>query len=366
MSNPQTNKRIRVLTRAGGFLLLAALPVLLGAGDDGRTTFDARRKQIEGMNVNERAQLERRYKMFVNLPESKRETYRQLRRQIEEDSELGGRLEDVMHRYHDWLKTLSPWQRDEIINESNLKARIDLIRNFKQHRGRELQMLPPGSLGTGSGFNRLANSGPSLSPRDLAAVVRVLERQVRIPPDRRKQFESLEPRKRHLSVLIASIRQSRDWQRSGRVRWPGEQLLTEMIAAISDSGMREQLNAIERPDQRRTILSTMIVKAFFAEWHQELEKRMPNEEEVGKFFVALDRRQQDEIMSLPLNEQKRRLTWMYLSQHGDQVFNELNELRRTLQRVFPRGGNRQPFRNGIGRPPKFDRSKPPQKPRRNP
>jgi len=334
------------------------LAVSLGAVAPGETDEESSRRRIRDMTQIERDRLRSNYETFTNLSATAQNAYRAIRRTVEEDGRQGGQLRRVMQNYHQWLKTLSLWQRDELRKQTDAHARMKLVRQFRRQQQQETERQRLGSIsGLGHVPRLLVQPVPSLSSVDFHSVMQTLEHRTRFRPEDRRRLEKIAPPLRHLKVLLTAAPKRR--RGGGRFRWPDDDTLAALINSITDGDLRAQLagktliqqtlNAINDPvirkraeqisasDWQRYFLSRMILQALRGEWRTEFNKQMPNEQQTEEFFETLSRKQQAQILSRSGYEQKRQLTVLYMQKHYPELARGSRELRRLVPRMIPLG-----------------------------
>ena len=341
----------------GGIACLIVVPVLLGAGKSELDSDQARRRRIEQMTAVERERLKHNFEMFQRLPRDRRQRYRQLNQAVEGDAGL----QKTMASFASWLKTLSPWQRDELRKESDSQKRIDLIHFFKQKQDSKREQQSNAYAGhVTPTMRRFMGSGPKLKQHDLEAVLKVIEQSLPLPPSGRRELEALSGVERHIRVVETALKASGKPTPFGRSRWPEPELLDEMIAAISDDQVRKSLRANRQPDRVRMGVVIMVIKGVGAEVQAEMERQQPTDDDFKRFFTELDGKDRDEIMRLPPDQAKQRLRWKYYMQNRDSLPRAAYDFRRLMQRLMPRsgkrpsGGERPEFDGGNKRRPPFD------------
>ncbi len=344
----------------GGIACLIVVPALLAASQLELDSDHTRRRRIEQMTVVERERLKHNFETFQRLPRDRRQRYRQLHAAIAGDAGL----QKTMTNFADWLKTLSPWQRDELRKETDPIKRLDLVHFFKQKQDskREQQSTPfAGSVTPALG--RFMAGGPKLKQHDLEAVLKVVEQSLPIPAAARGELEALRGVERHIRVVETAMKTAGKPGPFGRSRWPEPELLDEMIAAMSDDHIRKSLRANGQPDRMRQGMVFMLIKGVGAEVQAEMASKQPTEGELKEFFTQLEGQDRDEIMRLPPDQAKQRLRWKYFAQNRDGLPRAAYEFRRLMQRLMPRGGMRPPggdnpkFEGGGQRRPPFDGKK---------
>jgi len=101
-----------------------------------------RRQQVEQMTPAEKEELNEKYEKFSALPPDEQEQLRVLHQKLDTDPQ-GDKLRGVMHRYYDWLKTLSPGDRADLLSQPEAD-RLTMIKKLKQHQEALAVNLPDG------------------------------------------------------------------------------------------------------------------------------------------------------------------------------------------------------------------------------
>jgi len=119
---------LRAAGLAGG--LLVCVMVLLGATEPENESEQENRKKIEAMTPAERAQLKRNYEKFQKLSPAEQQRLRTLHEATRSQPELNR----VMHAYDAWVKTLSPWEQEDLRKADTTRERMELIRKFRSQQ----------------------------------------------------------------------------------------------------------------------------------------------------------------------------------------------------------------------------------------
>ena len=254
-----------------------------------------------------------------------------------------------MDRYCEWLKTLSPWQREELRKQTNPQERLKLVKQFrgaqrKTERGRSFPMM----LSSRNWGQRLS-SGPRFTSDDAKRVMTVLEENLPPgPPDQRRRLQSLPPLKRSFEIMRMMSRGQGGQPRFNQgFRIPPE-VIDQILTVITDKNIKKRMQQTSRDEQGR-FLGELIRNSLAAEIAATYKRLKPNEEQLRAFMETLDPREKDQVMNLDAESARRRLTFMYFAKnHADVMPNFL-------------GGN---YGRGLGRPrsgsgPGEDRQRPP-------
>lgn len=113
-------------SRAAQIALLLACPLLVGGNDD----LASRRQRVLGMTPAEQSKLATSRDQFAALDGTEQARMRQLCRDIEQDAN-SEQLQQVMHRYCQWLKALPSNQRYDLV-DMPVDERLATIKKLKQ------------------------------------------------------------------------------------------------------------------------------------------------------------------------------------------------------------------------------------------
>lgn len=331
-----------------GLLLLGAGPRTLFA-DDGET-FEENRRKIESLPAAERERLQRNFSEFRSLPEEEQEKIRTLHERIEADRQNGGRLDDVMRAFAEWLKNLTPYQRKDLLDETDPQKRLEIVRELMRQQEeqefidslsreerselRRAKDDPEKYKELLADFRRKQETGdsrprfrwrgwhrlPKFAPEEFQAILNVIESHTEFPEERRQQMQNAQPKDRHLLILHTAIfgRQrdgnERPDRESGEYRppdWPDETLQQKIMAVITDEPFRKRYN--ECPDPRRCqgLLRTSLCRTLVSEWWDAAGQPEPTEEELQAFFAGLDPEEKEAIKRGSREDQHRRLMFRY-------------------------------------------------------
>ena len=123
-----------------GAVLVAALAMLAAAPDPAAEELAARRVRIAKMDANQQQELLRKFERFQALPAEEQNRLRKLQAEITADPN-SERLLDLLGRYHEWLKTITPSQRARLA-ELPAKERVHEIERITRGQ-RDAQRLEP-------------------------------------------------------------------------------------------------------------------------------------------------------------------------------------------------------------------------------
>ncbi|MHB8971183.1 MAG: hypothetical protein ACYC3X_17575 [Pirellulaceae bacterium] len=136
-------------------ILLGIVSVLLAAAATrAEESLEQRREKLELMSDVEKTTLLQKKRRFEELPVAEQDRLRQLHEELAADSQQQA-LQGVLERYHNWLRTLTPAERAEVLSlpaDKRVEKINELIRAQESRRF------------------RMMVSGFMISPRDLATI----------------------------------------------------------------------------------------------------------------------------------------------------------------------------------------------------
>jgi len=295
---------------------------------------------------------------------------------IQLDVEIAGSpsLTGVAADFHGWLRTLRPWQRDEIRKTTTgASDKIALVLGFLDEQEEQQKVRTLGGPQAAAALGQ----GPSLSSEDFARVISAIEQHLSEAQKQQlgKQAE-LTGTARAILVLELSTSLVTNGSRPGasppapaerpRPRWPDPELGRAIAAAIHSDTVRGWIKEADGPEPRRLRLGLMIIRGLVYESFREIRRNRPSERDLQEHFVGLSRERQDALMRLPPSESKRRLRRsLYQQNNPDAIASPLQLYRRyfrLLGRIRPRRG---PGGGGLGngpgpnRPPRKKSAEPP-------
>ena len=358
------SNRARLLGRRCVILILAVLPLTLGADPADRAVIEQNRERIERMTAAERSRLEYLFEKYEQLGDAERERLRALHAAIGKDSQAGGDLRATMEQYRAWLKSLAPWQRDELRNAPDSDARLKLVRKFKdEQEQRQLarSVISPEPRQPGERPWMLPGR---VAPEELDAMIAVLQERTALAADAAAEIEALPPAHRHLRVLTAVLGAAAA-RPGASSRWLDEPTVEALAAVMTSPRLQSLLEGTDQADRRRFFVGTLLISGVMREAETELDRRRPSDDQLEELFLQLDPEQQVEISKLPREAGKRRLTYLYFQNSRDPFARDVGELRQTLDQLFRRDGPRRSGSRGRD-DSRGNRSNGPRTPRRAP
>jgi len=310
----------------GAWVLLASPGGL--CGDEGQ---EARRARLEALSPAEKQNLLKQQGRFAKLEFAEQERLRALSRQMEED-EHGDQLREVMRRYHDWLKTLPPYQRAQLL-ELPAEARVKRVQEILAEQARR-GGRPGGSWGEiphrqwrSGGFPEFAKrSLRRPDPADMEGLFVWMDGYAKrhggellekLPAPQRGKVQQ------ELTSVTDPVRRQELlgwiwlwWQLDSRGKLPAvsDQELAQLRSKLSPA-TRKRLEGLPAAEQWRTAVN--LITTFMLHQYSSRQTGAPlpafSEEELAQFFEReLTDKQRDELLNLSGDEMQRRLWRMYV------------------------------------------------------
>jgi len=361
----QQSETVALTWRAGGLALtvLCAVVLMLGATEPEEATRDSRKK-IEEMTPAERAQLKRNFEKFQKLTPEEKARYRKIHEAIHNKPELSR----VMRCYEEWVRTLSPWEQEDLRKAKSPEERMALIRKIRseqqeKHRWKRyrnyfdvMKILKLDNRDPGMWF-MIRTQPPSAGL--YQQVVGMIEKSLPEPVNYPGPKAELTEFQKSLAVLRAAAEVKQQDSKKGS-DWPQPEVVNSAFDLIEkdeyhffrESGSGELRGGTDRlrnlrDDQKRTLLTLFLAKGLVNQLilsvRDELEQTPVPEAQLQKFFEGLDNKEKESLLKHPPEELQERLKFMYLRDHlPKEVRRELTERAREAQQVaigLARGGD---------------------------
>ncbi len=280
-------------------LLLCLLPtvycllLLTAFADD----IPSARNRIEAMPAAEKEQLGRRQEQFAKLDSAEQQRLRRLHRELDETPEL----REVLDRYYGWLMTLSPYEREGLL-ELEPAERVEKIRRVRREEAR--------------------------AKTDIEGIFRWLEQYaadheaqiLENAPQWAARLKEADPATRRRSVMWIMMQR---WQ----ARKPGQssRLLAPRLPDEELASLRGQLSSETRakmeqksPKEQWRMVGGKIHRAFR---HQMAARRFRSgfvtpdlQQKLDDFFeLKLSEKEQGYLLGLPADAMRRELQRRYLA-----------------------------------------------------
>jgi hypothetical protein len=270
-----------------------ACTILVVCGSPVRAETDAQRAaRLRQLTVEQKDELLSKKKRYDQLAAEEKDRLHGLHVSIESAANSRELLQ-TLERYHAWLATLSPAQRDEL-RDLSADKRIERIRELlKQQEAQRFQAFV-GNLGESDRqaiFKWLGDFVMQHEDEILEQLQDRERREIRGQPNP-------EIRQRMLGFQMAIHRQN------PKMPAPGHEDLNKLLASLTAETLAqiEQAPALEQPERVRE----MVRAAIFS-------RRIPpvSDGELRKYYAGLKTDQRERLEGLESEEFKRRLTWMY-------------------------------------------------------
>ncbi len=225
-------------------LLGACFVCAPAAGGDDLAT---RREQVERMPPAEQQDLLRKQERFAELPLEEQERLRTLQAALDSDSHHE-KLLQVLSRYHEWLKTLTPTQRSELADLPP-QERVQQIKKIQRQR----QMA-----------REQAHLNEVLSKKDLTAIVQWVEdlawqRRERLlsgmSESQRKGFDGTDEHRQRRILLYRALASERVRRSKGGASLLGVEPadIEKLAGELSPPARQELTEASGLPAQRKLL-----------------------------------------------------------------------------------------------------------------
>ncbi len=289
--------------RALVLLLLAAGPVWA------LDWLAERREQVAQMSADERDELREKYDKFEALSPDEQDQLRRLHEQLESDPQ-GDKLRRLLLRYHEWLKTLTPGERADLLAlpQAERVARIKTLKREQEARAASLA------------------GGPELLPRDIQALSRWIEQfgadhetelLAKVKPARRQEIKATEGAAHRRAVALVAWQHWRTGNKLPTVSAAEVERLAEQLSPAPRRALEAQSPGTERVrmihDWVQAIARTRYANAF---------KSSPsvNAADLAQFMERdLSKAERDRLMALPQEEMRRELRRLYsLRKHSSE------------------------------------------------
>jgi hypothetical protein len=314
----------------------------------------ARGQEIENMTAIERDRLERNWALFQSLPDERKQHYRDLHQQVQQDRTTGGRLHDTLETYSAWLQTLSPGKRADLREATDPAKKLELVRKFKKEQDeRQSHALedPAWDVSQMRGRFRPFGGGKVLESSELKAALQALAKE--LPANKRPdvEFDSLRDKWGGYQKIVATTAE----QAGGRSEWPSPAQQKVIESALKADEQIANYARMQNDDERRRMFGRMILNSLTAELHRDGEVFLPKESELPALFEHMSGEEREKIMQNRPREMNWQLMRKYFeSKRNDPAFQEFQQIRREVAGftfAFWRDAD-------LGRPDRFGRPLP--------
>jgi hypothetical protein len=306
--NASEDRAIRELSRGpcrgplGRFALAAALVALAAGTAPTADELAARRDKISQMDPIQRQELLRRHERFRQLSPEVQGRLRDLQAQISADAD-SERLHQILERYHEWLKTITPSERATLA-ELRPEKRVEQIAHI-QRRQQTAQRLE------------------HLERQDTREIMRWIYDLVKKhrddviadmdEPDR-KRFEKQDESTQRRWLIYRIFGGRRGGQPESRVT-PQD---IERLAARLSEGARAELSGEDSPEAQQRLVGMWIFGTLYrsASWRGDRRVNPLIGEELLEFLQnEVPPAYREQLLKKPRDEMLRELRRMYF-EHG--------------------------------------------------
>jgi hypothetical protein len=272
-------------------VLAAALAVLGAATAPTAEELAARRAKIAAMDSAQRQELLRRYERFSQLAPAEQKRLRDLQAEISADPQAA-RLHQVLERYHEWLKTITPSQRATLA-ELPPDKRVDEIERIQRHQrtAQRLEQL------TSQDTREIRRWVYDLVKQHRAEVIAAMSE-----PDRRK-FNKQDKTSADRWLIYRIFRESR----------VTPQDIERLAERLSDSA-RAELAADASPQAQRRLVGTWIFGLLYrsGSWRGDRRVNPLIGDELLEFLQNdVPPAEREQLLKRPREEMLRELRKMY-------------------------------------------------------
>ncbi|MEN6450192.1 MAG: hypothetical protein ABFC96_06860 [Thermoguttaceae bacterium] len=280
-----------------------------GTADAGLMAVDgptaARRHRIESMSPEQKDELRRAAARFAVLGPADQQRLRQLDARVRSGDD-SPKLQAVMHRYCDWLKSLPLYSRSELA-ELGPEARVKWV---KRRLSFEDQAREGGGRLGGRDTETLGKWMNDCVERHEAAFLKTLPE-----PQRKRLSEFSDSAMRHR--LVAG-QMWLSWQRAhadepGKMPpWVSENDLRRLRSQLSPQARKRLESRPTAQEQWNLVLAWMrhAMRPAASHAHGPLN---PDDERLAAFFEKLPDEERNRLLSLPGEEMQRQLLRLYLT-----------------------------------------------------
>jgi hypothetical protein len=287
---------VRKLLVAAGLLLLAVGPAWA------LDWLAQRREQVEQMSTDEREELRAKYDKFEALSPDEQDQLRRLHEQLESDPQ-GDRLRRVLLRYHEWLKTLTPGDRADLLALAPAE-RVARIKSLKRDQEAQAASLA---------------GGAQLLPKDVQALSRWME-QFGIDHEtellngvnsaRRQEIKALDDPARRKAITLVAWQHWRSGNKLPSVSAAETQRLSDQLSPAPRRALEAQAAGHDRIRMIHDWVQA-IARTRFAGGGMKLGTLISPEELTRFFQHDLTQADRDRLVALPRDEMHRELRRLY-------------------------------------------------------
>lgn len=282
--------------------------------DPNRSNTTDAAKRIQEMDDAQKSELLQKRRRFDKLSRDQREHLRQLCAQLSQDPQHD-RLMRVLRRYSDWLKTLPPGQRAQILSLPADQRITQIKEILHTQEAQRFRMMVDGRL----------------SQQDMRVILDWADQFIKNHeteiysqlPQHRGFSKVTDPERRRRLLAFFLFRST-----SLNLPRPSSEDLSRLTQVISRDA-REFLEKLDDDEERSRVLNTWVRAATFSRFRPPVSRQ-----QLAKFATErLSAEQRDYLESLPRDRMLRELHNLY--------YQDLNRRSRDSHGPFPRAGRRR-------------------------
>lgn len=334
-----------------GLGMIVCVMVLLGASGQGEDAGSASLTKIEKMSPAQRGQFKRNYEKYQKLTSQQKEQYRKIHVATQNQDQLNR----LMRSYSAWVKTLSPWEQEDLrkagMSKESIEKRIELIRQFRTHRDRSKQEVDyhidvlrllaanPKEAKLDLEPLRLIKLRAPRPPADLfQEAIRIIESDLQTADKYPKLENELSEYERSLAILQSSLGSKDRTGPSIRPNGLPPEAMEKIVKLLDEENYKVRVfvgkrdsSSLPRGIQDRVkvmfFLSRGLMDQFIRSAREQLDQVPVSDEELQKFFeTSLKTQDQDNLMNYSPEVMQEKLKYHYLHKHLPE------EVKRSLQR----------------------------------
>lgn len=254
--------------------------------------------------------VEKNFPTFLELPETTQREFISLHEKLETDRQKQGPVTAALNTYHAWLKTLQPYQRDELQSQTDPQQRLELIRKImKEQENRKAQsaeedvqeLLDLLASESGGGWRSLPPLDRVTLKRMLDEVEAVLAPSLSAAQTSRLAKHTGLARQVELLRILKEENLSRNDPRIFAL--PNSQAFERVLNSIEDSEIRERLL---RSDGYRASMEwyVLLKKSLIVELERTRRSQpggggaSTSPEVLRRNLEGLSKEEQDQLLSL--------------------------------------------------------------------
>lgn len=295
-----------------GMLLTAAALTAASADEPRADQLATREARINEMAPAEQQELLRRQERFNALPADEQDRLRKLQAAIDADPNAE-RLQRVLSQYHEWLKTLTPAQREELADMSP-EQRVEQIKRLQKRQRAAREHAQRVEL---------------LSKQDMREIVKWTEDIVwrkrkdflsAMNKGQVKSFEKTEPERQKRALLYRAMNDRARRERGG-LNWIDPKDLARLSPKLSEPAQRELAAAADPPAQRKLVATWIGTALHGLEPWQGMRRPSPlaGDELVQFLQNELPPQQRERLLKMPREQMLEELRGMYFDRGRDLV-----------------------------------------------